>query len=162
MMNPDLGPLISAQQLNRVKGYVDQGIQDGAALITGGKPSSGFSAGHFYTPTIFQPAKDDLSIVEEEIFGPVVSVVSFEDAEEVTFRANNTPYGLAAAIWTNDIRKAHQLAHQIQAGTVWINGYDLFDAAVPFGGYKESGIGKEMGKNAIDLFTQEKAIWVSL
>ena len=100
--------------------------------------------------------------MQEEIFGPVVVVSAFDESEEAIRRANNTRYGLAAAVWTKDISKAHRFAQATQAGTVWINGYDLFDPAVPFGGHKESGIGAEMGKSAIDLYTQEKSVWVNL
>ncbi len=101
-------------------------------------------------------------MAREEIFGPVVNVSAFTDFEEALTRANDTPYGLAAAVWTKDISQAHRFAHGLKAGTVWVNGYDMFDPAVPFGGYKESGHGREMGKSALDLYTQEKAVWVNL
>ncbi|RME95695.1 MAG: aldehyde dehydrogenase family protein [Bacteroidetes bacterium] len=164
MDDPDLGPLISATQLERVLGYIDQGKAEGAELLSGGVRlrTEALAQGYFLEPTIFSHHNDALKVVQEEIFGPVVMLSSFRDLAEVVARANDTPYGLAAAVWTQDIRKAHQFAHATQAGTVWINGYDLFDPAVPFGGYKQSGIGKEMGKSALELYTQEKAIWVNL
>lgn len=162
LLNPDLGPLISQQQYRRVQGYIDQGLAEGATRILGERQDQVPEEGYFLPPTIFRHQNEELSIVQEEIFGPVVVVSAFEDPESIAARANHSAYGLAAAIWTKDISKAHRLAHQLQAGTVWINGYDMFDPAVPFGGYKESGIGREMGKSALDLYTQEKAIWVAL
>ena len=119
--------------------------------------------GYFVEPTIIshEAAQDDSALVREEIFGPVVAVTPFDDWEEVVARANDTDYGLASGIWTQDLSKAHRLADALQAGTVWINAYNLFDAASPFGGYKASGFGREMGKEAIELYTQVKSIWVS-
>ncbi len=161
--NPDLGPVVSQKQLDRVLHYIQLGQKEGAKLITGGERCGGdLGEGYFLNPTIFGHSNDDLQIVQEEIFGPVVVVSAFEEAEEAIRRANNTRYGLAAAVWTKDISKAHRFAQATQAGTIWINGYDLFDPAVPFGGHKESGIGAEMGKSAIDLYTQEKSVWVNL
>lgn len=161
--NPDLGPVVSQKQLDRVLHYIQLGQEEGAELITGGKRCVGeLKKGYFLSPTIFGHENDKLQIVQEEIFGPVVVVSAFDEVEEVMERANHTRYGLAAAVWTRDISKAHRFAQSTQAGTVWINSYDLFDPAVPFGGHKESGIGAEMGKSAIDLYTQEKAVWVSL
>lgn len=163
LQNPDLGPMVSLQQLNRVLNYIKIGQAEGATLVTGGQRKNGALAkGYFIEPTIFTHENDQLQIVKEEIFGPVVVVSPFDTFEEIVQRANDTKYGLAAAVWTKDISKAHKFAHATQAGTVWINGYDMFDAAVPFGGFKESGIGKEMGKSAIDLYTKEKAVWVAL
>jgi aldehyde dehydrogenase (NAD+)/phenylacetaldehyde dehydrogenase len=163
LKNPDLGPMISKQQLDRVTGFIEKGQTDGAEAILKGERLEGELAnGYFLSPTIFAHQNDELSIVQKEIFGPVVVVSSFKDFDEAIHRANNSIYGLAAAVWTNDINKAHKFAHQAKAGTIWINGYDLFSPAVPFGGYKQSGIGREMGKSAIDLFTQEKAVWVNL
>ncbi len=163
LTSPDLGPMVSEKQMNTVLDYIASGQEEGAELITGGARATGeLSNGYFIPPTIFSHNDDQLKIVQEEIFGPVVSVSPFEDFEEIVHRANDTRYGLAAAVWTKDISKAHRFANACKAGTVWINAYDLFDPAVPFGGYKESGIGKEMGKSAIDLYTQEKAVWVAL
>jgi len=161
MTNPDLGPMISASQLNRVMEYMQIGKEEGAEIVTGGKRIEGeLDKGYFLSPTIFTHQNNNLRIVQEEIFGPVVAVSSFESIEEVIEKANDTAYGLAAAVWTQDIQKAFKYVNAVQAGTVWVNGYDYFDAAVPFGGYKASGIGKEMGKSAIDLYTQEKSVWI--
>ena len=161
--NPDLGPMVSAQQLERVMNYISIGKNEGAELILGGQRlTEDLQNGYFLEPTIFAHQNDQLQIVRDEIFGPVVAVSSFDTFEEIVDRSNDTSYGLAAAVWTKDISRAHKYAHATNAGTVWINGYDLFDPSVPFGGFKESGIGKEMGKSAIDLYTKEKAIWVAL
>ncbi|PWJ42416.1 aldehyde dehydrogenase family protein [Sediminitomix flava] len=161
--NPDLGPLISLQQLERVMGYIEKGREEGGELLLGGDRIKGdLQNGYFLSPTIFSTKHDEYAVVKEEIFGPVVTVSAFKSFEEVVDRANDSNYGLVAGVWTENITKAHQFAQQVKAGSIWINGYDMFDASVPFGGFKESGIGKEMGKSAIELYTQEKAIWVAL
>jgi acyl-CoA reductase-like NAD-dependent aldehyde dehydrogenase len=158
-----IGPLVSQQQLERVLDYIDSGRQQGAQVVTGGERLGGDLAdGYFLPPTIFTHQDDDLKIVREEIFGPVVAVSPFESWDELVNRANATRYGLAAGIWTQDVSKAHRYARAIRAGTVWINGYGTFDPAAPFGGYKESGFGREMGKDALELFTQVKTVWVGL
>ena len=163
MLNPDLGPMISESQLQTVLKYIDIGTSEGAELLAGGKRIKGELAdGYFMEPTIFAHQNDQLQIVQEEIFGPVVVISPFDSFDEVVKRANDSIYGLAAAVWTNDISQAHRFANQVQAGTVWINGYDMFDPSVPFGGFKQSGIGKEMGKSAIELYTQEKTVWIAL
>ncbi|MCC5941306.1 MAG: aldehyde dehydrogenase family protein [Balneolaceae bacterium] len=162
LLNPDLGPLVSKEQVDRVMGYIDSGKNE-AELILGGQRKEGdLSGGYFVEPTIFSTSNHNAKIVREEIFGPVVNVTSFEDEEEIIAYANNSRYGLASAIWTKDISRAHRFAHRIEAGVVWINSYDLFHPAVPFGGFKESGIGREMGKSALELYTREKAIWTQL
>lgn len=162
LYNPDLGPIVSEQQMNSILNYIESGNTQGAELLTGGKRCKGDLAnGYFLEPTIFTHQNEDLSIVKEEIFGPVVAASAFDDFEEVVAKANNTNYGLVAAVWTQDLSKAHRYADKINAGSVWINGYDLFDPAVPFGGFKESGNGKEMGKNAIELYTKDKAVWIA-
>jgi acyl-CoA reductase-like NAD-dependent aldehyde dehydrogenase len=131
--------------------------------VTGGERLGGDLAnGYFLPPTVFEHHDDTLKIVREEIFGPVVAVTAFDDWDELVARANATQYGLAAGAWTSDIGKAHRFAAAVKAGTVWINQYGLIDAAAPFGGYKQSGFGREMGKEALDLYTQTKAVWVSL
>jgi acyl-CoA reductase-like NAD-dependent aldehyde dehydrogenase len=158
-----LGPVISEQQLNRIMGYIDSGVSGGAQMVSGGERIGGDLAnGYFLPPTIFTHENDELKIVKEEIFGPVVAVTPFEDWDELVNRANDTHYGLAAGVWTQDITKAHRFAQAVKAGTVWINNYGYIDAAAPFGGYKESGFGREMGKEALDLYTQTKAVWVNL
>jgi aldehyde dehydrogenase (NAD+)/phenylacetaldehyde dehydrogenase len=132
-------------------------------MVFGGERVGGELAnGYFLPPTIFTHENDELKLVQEEIFGPVVAVTPFEDWDELVSRANNTRYGLAAGVWTQDISKAHRFAQTVKAGTVWINNYGFIDAAAPFGGYKESGFGREMGKEALDLYTQTKAVWVNL
>lgn len=159
LMNPDLGPVISEEQFNKINGFIQSG-KDQATLVTGGNAID--RDGYFLEPTIFQSTNDNYTVAKEEIFGPVIHVSAFKEFEEALARANDTNYGLASAIWSRDITTAHRFAHGLKAGTVWVNGYDMFDPAVPFGGYKESGHGREMGKSALELYTQEKAIWVSL
>lgn len=156
-----IGPIVSQQQLDRVMKYVESGRNTNAEIITGGIRLGGdLQQGYFYSPTIFSHEDDSLQIVQEEIFGPVVTATPFDDWDELIQRSNATRYGLAAGVWTKDVSKAHRFASAIKAGTVWINGYGWFDAAAPFGGYKESGFGREMGKAAIDLYTQIKTVWV--
>lgn len=154
-----VGPLISAQQLERVSAYINDGKKGGAEVITGGDRLG--DSGYFLKPAVFAYQDDSLKIVQEEIFGPVAAVTAFDDYDELVARANSTQYGLAAGVWTRDIGKAHRYAHAVQAGTVWINGYGMIDPAAPFGGYKMSGFGREMGKEAIDLYTQVKTVWVN-
>lgn len=160
----DMGPLVSEEQLTRVLGYIESGKKEGAQIITGGnrKTEDPLKNGYFIQPTVFSNIKPEMKIVQEEIFGPVVCAVPFSDVEEVVSQGNNTPYGLAAGIWTKDISLAHRTAAALKAGTVWINCYNVFDAASPFGGYKQSGYGREMGKYALDLYTQVKSVWVGL
>jgi acyl-CoA reductase-like NAD-dependent aldehyde dehydrogenase len=161
--NAHLGPLVSETQLKRVLGYIDSGRKGGAQIMAGGERLGGeLSNGYFLPPTVFAHQGDALQMVREEIFGPVVAVTPFEEWDELVDRANNTSYGLAAGVWTKDISKAHRFAHAVKAGTVWINQYGLIDAAAPFGGYKESGFGREMGKDALELYTQVKTVWVNL
>jgi acyl-CoA reductase-like NAD-dependent aldehyde dehydrogenase len=158
-----VGPVISERQMERVLGYIESGKQAGAQVLVGGERMGGeLEKGFFLSPTLFSYEDDYMQIAQEEIFGPVAAVTAFDDWDELVMRANATPYGLAAGVWTKDIYKAHRFARAVKAGTVWINGYDLFDAAAPFGGYKESGFGREMGKEAIELYTQVKTVWVGL
>ncbi len=161
-LNPatQMGPLVSQEQLSRVTNYMHQGKQAGACYVTGGMRAG--ERGYFVQPTVIKNVKPDMSIVREEIFGPVVVAEPFTKAEELVPRANQTEYGLAAGIWTRDLSKAHRIASELRAGTVWINCYNVFDAALPFGGYKQSGWGREMGGEALELYTETKAVVVGL
>jgi phenylacetaldehyde dehydrogenase len=161
-LNPDteMGPLVSEEQLSRVSHFMSQGKQEGACCVTGGTRAG--ERGYFVKPTVMKDVKPSMSIVREEIFGPVVVAEAFSKPEELIPRANDTPYGLAAGVWTRDISKAHRIAAQLKAGTVWINCYNILDAALPFGGYKQSGWGREMGHEALDQYTQTKAVVVAL
>ncbi|HEV3049021.1 MAG TPA: aldehyde dehydrogenase family protein, partial [Longimicrobium sp.] len=158
-----LGPLVSQEQLDRVMGYIAQGKSEGANLLMGGdRVEVNGKRGYFLNPTIFGEVESKMVIACEEIFGPVLAVQTFSDLEEAIQIGNATEYGLAAAVWTRDVRKAHHAAHQLRAGTVWINTYHNLDTASPFGGYKQSGYGRELGRYALDLYTQVKSVWVNL
>ena len=155
-----MGPLVSDEQLSRVCGYLESGFSEGARAVGGGKRAG--DRGYFVEPTVLVDTHDDMKVVQEEIFGPVVAAMPFKSVDEVVARANNNAYGLAAAIFTKDLQKAHRLSGQLRAGTVWINTYNIFDAALPFGGYKQSGWGREMGPEALDLYTEVKAVCAGL
>src|SRR6195256_5231827 len=155
-----MGPLVSEEQLNRVCGYLEAGFSEGAKAIAGGRKTG--NKGYFVEPTVLVNTRENMKVVQEEIFGPVVTAMPFDDPEEILTRANDSNYGLAAAVWTRDISKAHRLADGLRAGTVWINCYNIFDAAMPFGGYKQSGWGREMGHDALNLYTQTKAVCTRL
>ncbi|MCZ6712716.1 MAG: aldehyde dehydrogenase family protein [Deltaproteobacteria bacterium] len=158
-----MGPLVSGEQYDRVCNYIGSGEEQGAKLLVGGRQRPrGLDRGYFVSPTIFSEVRSDMSIVREEIFGPVVVIQPFEDPEEVVAKGNDTAYGLAASVWTRDVSKAHKIAAGLRAGTVWINCHNIFDAAAPFGGYKQSGYGREMGRHALDLYTQVKNVIVNL
>ncbi len=155
-----IGPLVSSVQQNRVMDYIEKGIDEGAELLVGGsKPTED---GYFVSPTIFSDVNDEMTIAREEIFGPVISAMPFNDLDEIIDRANATPYGLAAGLWTENISNAHYVANKLRAGTVWVNCYNAFDAASPFGGYKQSGIGREMGSYALNNYTEVKSVWVKI
>ena len=156
----EMGPLVSEEQLSRVTNYMHQGKQAGACYLTGGSRAG--DRGYFVQPTVVKDVKPGMSIVREEIFGPVVVAEPFSKAEDLVARANQTEYGLAAGVWTRDISKAHRIAAELKAGTVWINCYNVFDAALPFGGYKQSGWGREMGHEVLELYTQTKAVVIGL
>ncbi|GAB3051903.1 aldehyde dehydrogenase family protein [Virgibacillus ainsalahensis] len=160
-MNKDtqMGPLISKEQQDKVVNYINKGKEEGAELLTGGSHTD---RGYFVEPTVFADVDDNMTIAKEEIFGPVVSAMPFEDLDEVVERANNTEYGLAAGLWTENVKNAHYVANRLRAGTVWVNCYNVFDAAAPFGGYKQSGFGREMGSYALDNYTEVKTIWINM
>ncbi|GGH81757.1 aldehyde dehydrogenase (NAD+) [Pullulanibacillus pueri] len=155
----EMGPLVSKEQQNRVVNYINKGKEEGAELLTGGKFTE---KGYFVEPTIFADVDDRMTIAKEEIFGPVVAAMPFEDLDEVIERANRTNYGLAAGLWTENVKSAHYVANRIKAGTVWVNCYNAFDAAAPFGGYKESGIGREMGSYALNNYNEIKTVWINM
>jgi aldehyde dehydrogenase (NAD+) len=159
-----LGPMISAEQMERVLGYIEKGRSEGAEVLVGGGRAmyNGEERGFWVQPTVFDRVQEDHCIAREEIFGPVLSVLSFTDEDEALAMANRSEYGLAAGVWTRDIKKAHRFARDLQAGTVWINTYHPGDAASPFGGYKQSGFGRELGPYSLDLYTQIKSVWVDL
>ena len=150
------GPQVSREQQERILRYIAVGQKEGANMLVGGKAPTG--DGYFVEPTVFDNVTDTMTIAREEIFGPVMNILTFKDIEEVTRRGNDTQFGLAAAVWTRDIRKAHHIAHNLRAGTVWVNCYDVFDAAAPFGGFKMSGIGRELGEYALQLYTEVKTV----
>ena len=154
------GPQVSQEQCDRVLGYIETGKKEGAKVLTGGRRLG--NNGYFIEPTVFDGVSDNMKIAKEEIFGPVMNVLTFKDMNEVIRRGNQTFYGLAAAVWTRDISKAHRLASSLRAGTVWINCYDVFDAAAPFGGFKMSGFGRELGEYALELYTEVKTVYVNL
>lgn len=158
--NTNLGPLVSEDQLAKVCGYIESGFSEGAKAAVGGHKAS--EKGYFVEPTVLVGTTPNMKVVREEIFGPVVVAMPFKTIDDVVSAANDTTYGLAAGVWTQDISKAHNIASRLSAGTVWINCYNIFDAALPFGGYKESGWGREMGREALELYTEVKAVCARL
>ncbi|WP_425398881.1 aldehyde dehydrogenase family protein [Aeoliella sp.] len=154
------GPQVDQAQFDKIMQYVEYGKQDGAQCVTGGTRVG--DRGYYVEPTLFTNVTDDMRIARDEIFGPVLSVLKFSDVDELVERANNTNFGLAAAVWTRDVAKAHRFAAKVRAGTIWVNCYDVFDAAAPFGGFKESGIGRELGEAGLAAYTESKTVTVAL
>jgi (Z)-2-((N-methylformamido)methylene)-5-hydroxybutyrolactone dehydrogenase len=163
-MASEMGPMATTDQLHKVQGFVDRAVNDGAELVYGGKrpDAPDLRQGWFFLPTIFDGVRNDMDLAQEEVFGPVLGVLTFHDEEELIALANQTRYGLAAGRWTDDLKRAHRVARELTAGTVWINTYRAISYASPFGGYKHSGYGRELGVEAIREFTQVKSVWVDL
>src|ERR1700731_1056460 len=158
--NTEQGPQVDQDQFNKIMGYIDTGKKEKAKLVAGGNRVG--DKGYFIEPTVFADVQDNMKIAQEEIFGPVMSILKFKDVSEVVERANKSLYGLAAAVWTKDITKAHAIADGVRAGTVWVNCYDVFDAAAPFGGFKQSGLGRELGEYGLANYTEVKTVTVKL
>ncbi len=156
-----LGALVSEKQMNRVLGYVESGIKEGAKLVAGGKRAPIGGKGYFVQATVLDQVENRMRVAQEEIFGPVLSVIRFEDTDDAVKKGNDIVYGLAAGVWTRDVKKAHVVARRLQAGTVWINAYNFYDAGMPFGGYKASGFGRDLGPDGLREYTQVKSVWVS-
>jgi acyl-CoA reductase-like NAD-dependent aldehyde dehydrogenase len=159
-----MGPVVSAGQMDSVLGYIASGKSEGARIVAGGRRASEINGGkgYFVRPTVFDGVTPGMKIAREEIFGPVLAVLPFDDVDDVVAKANGTIYGLAAGVWTRDVAKAHKVARAIRAGTVWVNTYNLYDPALPFGGFKQSGFGRELGVEAIDGYLETKSVWIDL
>ncbi len=155
-----MGPLISDEQLEKVSGYLDSGRADGAEVVTGGGRLG--DHGYFFEPTVITKTRLEMKIVREEIFGPVVVAEPFQGLDEIAAVANDSEYGLGAGVWTRDLSKAHAMAKRLRAGTIWVNCYNIYDAALPFGGYKQSGWGREMGHEVLEAYTEVKAVCAQL
>jgi aldehyde dehydrogenase (NAD+) len=159
-MDTEQGPQIDRAQFDKIMKYIELGNIDGAKCVSGGERFG--DTGYFVQPTVFDGVTDSMAIAQDEIFGPVMSVLTFEDWDDLIQRANNTFYGLAAAVWTRDVTRAHDFARRVRAGTVWVNCYDVFDAAAPFGGFKMSGHGRELGEEGLKAYTESKTVTISL
>ncbi|MCA9771351.1 MAG: aldehyde dehydrogenase family protein, partial [Myxococcales bacterium] len=156
----EMGPQVSSEQLEKVLSYVAIAQEEGATVVAGGNRAA--ERGYYVEPTVIDGVTNQMRVAQEEIFGPVSAVISWKDEEELVRQANDTPFGLAAAVWTKDIKRAHRIARTVRAGTVWVNCYNAFDSASPFGGFKQSGYGREMGSYALELYTSVKSVWVDL
>lgn len=157
-----MGPLVSQKQLDRVKHYVHTGLEEGARIVVGGEPPKHLNGGYYFSPTIFENVTNKMTIAQEEIFGPVISVIKFKDEEDVLRQANETIYGLVSGVWTRDIKRALRMVRGLKTGTVYINTFSMLDSNAPFGGYKQSGFGKELGLQALELYLNTKHVWVDL
>lgn len=158
-----LGAIVSKDQMESVLRHVESAKGEGARLLTGGERADiGTGKGYFVSPTIFTDVEPGMKIAQEEVFGPVLATIRFGDVDDAVRRANDTVYGLAAAVWTRDISKAHRVVKSLKAGTVWVNTYNLYDPALPFGGFKESGFGRDQGRDALEKYTQTKSVWIQL
>jgi acyl-CoA reductase-like NAD-dependent aldehyde dehydrogenase len=159
----DIGPLVTREQMDRVLGYLDIGRNEGHIPVGGGRAQvAGHENGNYVLPSVIADTSNDARVAQEEIFGPVVVAMPFDDEDELVRKANDTIYGLGAAVWSNDAKRALRIAHRIKAGTVWVNTYGPVDPAAPFGGFKQSGHGREMGEYALELYTEVKCVWVNL
>ncbi len=157
-----IGPQVSKEQQERILNYIGIAKGEGAKLACGGEAPAEMKKGYFVKPTVFTGVNNDMRIAQEEVFGPVLAVIPFGTMDEVAEQANKTTFGLSGAVWTRDVKKAHKFASHIKAGTIWVNCYNVFDPAVPFGGYKMSGYGRELGKHSIELYTNIKSVWVNM
>jgi len=159
-----MGPVVSEAQMNSVLEYIESGKRDGAKLAAGGRRATEVNGGkgYFVRPTVFDDVGTEMTIAREEIFGPVLAVIPFDDAADAVAKANATIYGLAAGVWTKDVARAHRVARAVRAGTVWVNTYNLYDPSLPFGGFKQSGFGRELGLEAIDAYLETKSVWIDL